>query len=106
MPTFRCDPMCKSGLSMNPSFASGGSVVELVDAGLLHRECEQVFRVKEHESDPGRLGLTFHRHQRDAKGRSEMYKPGIDADHERRLGNEPRHGVDRQLVRQLSSRNR
>ncbi|MGH3370197.1 MAG: DEAD/DEAH box helicase [Nocardioidaceae bacterium] len=51
---------------MNPSFASGGSVSELVDVGLLHRECEQIFRMKEHEGDPGRVGLTFHRHQRDA----------------------------------------
>jgi superfamily II DNA/RNA helicase len=53
-------------LSLNPSFASGGSVVELVDAGLLHPECERIFRVKDHEADPGRVGLTFHRHQRDA----------------------------------------
>jgi ATP-dependent helicase YprA (DUF1998 family) len=53
-------------LSLNPSFASGGSVSELVDDGLLHPECERIFRVKDHEDDAGRLGLTFHRHQRDA----------------------------------------
>ncbi|MEZ5181521.1 MAG: DEAD/DEAH box helicase [Acidimicrobiales bacterium] len=53
-------------LSLNPSFASGGSVTELVDAGLLHRECERIFRVKDHEDDPGRSVLTLHRHQRDA----------------------------------------
>ena len=35
-----------------------------------------------------------------------MHKPGINADHERRPGNEPRHGVDRQMVRQLGASNR
>jgi ATP-dependent helicase YprA (DUF1998 family) len=53
-------------LSLNPNFASGGSVSELVDAGTLHPECEQIFRVKEHANDPGTSGLTFHQHQADA----------------------------------------
>lgn len=53
-------------LSLNPNFASGGSVSELVDAGLLHPECERIFRVKDHEHDAGKVGLTFHHHQRDA----------------------------------------
>lgn len=53
-------------LSLNPNFASGGTVGELVDEGLLHRECEQIFRLKDHENDPGQKGITFHRHQRDA----------------------------------------
>jgi superfamily II DNA/RNA helicase len=53
-------------LSLNPSFATGGSVAELVSSGLLHPECERIFRVKADREDPGRLGLTFHRHQADA----------------------------------------
>lgn len=53
-------------LSLNPNLASGGTVAELVDDGLLDRECEQIFRLKEHDNDPGQKGITFHRHQRDA----------------------------------------
>ena len=53
-------------LSLNPSFATGGTVGELVDEGLLHPECERIFRVKNNASDPGGSALTFHRHQREA----------------------------------------
>ena len=53
-------------LSLNPSFASGGSMVQLVDEGILDEECERIFRVKTHLTDPGAAGLTLHRHQRDA----------------------------------------
>ncbi|MBA3250058.1 MAG: DEAD/DEAH box helicase, partial [Geodermatophilaceae bacterium] len=53
-------------LSLNPSFASGGSVTDLVRDGLLHAECERIFRRKD---DPQALTgppLILHRHQRDA----------------------------------------
>ena len=53
-------------LSLNPSFESGGHVAELVAEGLLHPECERIFRVKQGADDPGNHGLTLHRHQRDA----------------------------------------
>lgn len=53
-------------LSLNPAFASGGTVTELVGAGVLHPECERIFRVKADRDDPGRLPITFHRHQADA----------------------------------------
>ena len=53
-------------LSLNPSFKAGGTVTELVDAGLLHPECERIFRIKEHPADPGRRVITLHRHQSDA----------------------------------------
>jgi ATP-dependent helicase YprA (DUF1998 family) len=53
-------------LSLNPSFATGGTPAELIAAGLLEPGCEQIFRVKEHADDPGRDPITFHRHQRDA----------------------------------------
>jgi len=53
-------------LSLNPSFATGGTTTDLVDAGVLHPECDQIFRSKAHANDAGRKPLTFHRHQSDA----------------------------------------
>lgn len=53
-------------LSLNPSFASGGSVEALISEGLLHGTCADVFRIKRNERDRGERSLTFHRHQRDA----------------------------------------
>ncbi|RKN08189.1 DEAD/DEAH box helicase [Streptomyces radicis] len=55
-------------LSLNPSFAPGGKVTRLVEEGLLHPECEQIFRTgkkKDGSLQEGRL-IAFHRHQRDA----------------------------------------
>jgi hypothetical protein len=51
-------------LSLNPSFASGGTVSELFAAGLLQPECERIFRLKEGSADGPVLRL--HRHQREA----------------------------------------
>ena len=51
-------------LSLNPSFASGGTISELVAMGLLERECERIFRLKERTPDGPVLRL--HRHQRQA----------------------------------------
>ncbi|WP_017557091.1 protein kinase domain-containing protein [Nocardiopsis baichengensis] len=55
-------------LSLNPSFASGGTMGELVDEGLLHPECARVFQAGKGED--GRSGdgsqLSLHRHQREA----------------------------------------
>ncbi|CAG7641698.1 DEAD/DEAH box helicase [Rhodococcus opacus] len=53
-------------LSLNPTFASGGTVGDLVSEGLLHAECERIFRVKRSIEDTGSMGITLHRHQRDA----------------------------------------
>src|SRR5690606_15583324 len=53
-------------LSLNPSFASGGTVAELVDEGVLRPECGLFFRNKKREDDPGEDPLTLHRHQREA----------------------------------------
>jgi ATP-dependent helicase YprA (DUF1998 family) len=54
-------------LSLNPNFAAGGSVDDLVAEGLLHPESAKVFRVKDDPNDTG-LGspIRFHRHQRQA----------------------------------------
>jgi superfamily II DNA/RNA helicase len=53
-------------LSLNPSFAPGGSIPELVASGLLDPECERIFRVKTHREDPGSTPLTLHKHQGEA----------------------------------------
>ncbi len=53
-------------LSLNPMFATGGSITSLVDEGLLHPECDRIFRLKHSVDDPGRGTITLHKHQRDA----------------------------------------
>jgi hypothetical protein len=53
-------------LSLNPSFASGGSVPDLVDKGLLHPECARIFRRKSDRHDLGRDPIVLHLHQREA----------------------------------------
>ena len=40
-------------IQLNPSFVGGGSIGELVEEGLLHPECSQIFRWGK---DNGRLG--------------------------------------------------
>jgi serine/threonine protein kinase/superfamily II DNA/RNA helicase len=55
-------------LSLNPFFASGGSVLELATAGVLHPECARIFQSGKSEDGlvcDGRP-LTLHRHQREA----------------------------------------
>ncbi len=53
-------------LSLNPSFASGGAVPELVEQGLLHAECARIFRRKNDRHDLGRDPIVLHQHQREA----------------------------------------
>jgi ATP-dependent helicase YprA (DUF1998 family) len=53
-------------LSLNPMFASGGSIEQLVAEDLLHPECSTIFRPKLHLDDPGTTPITLHRHQREA----------------------------------------
>lgn len=52
-------------LGLNPSFASGGSIDQLVAEGLLHSDCRSIFRRRENDVDPG-VALRLHQHQRDA----------------------------------------
>jgi ATP-dependent helicase YprA (DUF1998 family) len=51
-------------LQLNPSFAPGGTIADLVGAGLLHPLCTRIFSRKE----PGKMPvpLTLHQHQRRA----------------------------------------
>ncbi len=50
-------------IQLNPSFASGGTVQELVAEGVLHRECSRIF-LKNKKA--GGQTFPFHRHQREA----------------------------------------
>ncbi len=52
-------------IQLNPSFELGEPIAQLVSEGMLHPECERVFRLKENDDDPGRP-LRLHRHQVDA----------------------------------------
>ncbi|MFE1359446.1 protein kinase domain-containing protein [Streptomyces harbinensis] len=55
-------------LSLNPFFADGGQVTDLVRDGLLHPACAEIFQAGKKETSPRPDGrpLTFHRHQRQA----------------------------------------
>ncbi|RRQ27379.1 DEAD/DEAH box helicase [Rhodococcus sp. Eu-32] len=64
--TARGDQWPEPWLSLNPLFATGGSIGELVEQGLLHAECERIFRPKAQPTDIGRRAITLHRHQRKA----------------------------------------
>lgn len=53
-------------LSLNPMFAAGGSIDQLVAEDLLHPECSKIFRPKANVTDVGTSPITLHRHQREA----------------------------------------
>ncbi|MHB0906201.1 DEAD/DEAH box helicase [Streptomyces argenteolus] len=55
-------------LSLNPFFADGGQVTDLVRDGLLHPRCAEIFQAgkKENARRPDGRPLTFHLHQRQA----------------------------------------
>ena len=52
-------------VQLNPSFESGGRIADLVGDGVLHSECERVFRVKKAADGVGNP-ITLHRHQTEA----------------------------------------
>lgn len=52
-------------IQMNPSFASGGAIDDLVNIGALHEGCRQIFRIKSADDLSGKPML-LHRHQYDA----------------------------------------
>lgn len=55
-------------VSLNPFFASGGTVLELAHSGLLHAECARIFQAGKTPggTDCDGRPLTLHRHQREA----------------------------------------
>lgn len=52
-------------IGLNPAFAKGAWIDELVSQGVLHQECSRIFRVKRDAGDAG-SALRLHRHQVDA----------------------------------------
>ncbi|QXV61545.1 protein kinase [Amycolatopsis sp. TNS106] len=55
-------------VSLNPFFASGGTLLELTAEGVLHQECARIFQAGKTEGGTVCDGrpLTLHRHQREA----------------------------------------
>ncbi|MCX8087040.1 MAG: DEAD/DEAH box helicase [Rhodocyclaceae bacterium] len=52
-------------VQLNPSFVSGGSVEQLVEEQLLHKECARIFRAGKTADDFG-VTLRLHKHQEEA----------------------------------------
>ena len=52
-------------IGLNPAFAKGAWIDELVNQGVLDPECSRIFRIKRDAADAG-SGLRLHRHQVDA----------------------------------------
>ena len=61
-------------IGINPAFASGGLVNELVSEGLLHEQCGEVFRVGKSSDKPLGEALKLHFHQREAIERARAGK--------------------------------
>jgi ATP-dependent helicase YprA (DUF1998 family) len=53
-------------VSLNPNFASGGSVADLVTSGVLHPECERIFRIGKSPTSADGQVIDLHQHQREA----------------------------------------
>src|SRR6266700_1260999 len=53
-------------IQLNPLFARGESIDELVAQGMLHRECVRIFRKDKSEYDDRGRPLRLHKHQSDA----------------------------------------
>src|SRR6266446_5365706 len=53
-------------IQLNPLFARGESIDELVAQGVLHRECARIFRKGKSEDDPKGSPLRLHQHQSEA----------------------------------------
>ncbi len=52
-------------IQLNPAFEPGGYIHELVEQGLLHPECLNVFRIQKNEYPPG-IPMRLHYHQTEA----------------------------------------
>ena len=53
-------------IQLNPSFEPGRTVDELVDEGILHEKCREIFRIKKTGLDDFGHPLRLHRHQEEA----------------------------------------
>lgn len=53
-------------LQLNPTFHPGGTIDELVEQGVLHKECSRIFRIDKSDTDHVGKQLLLHEHQREA----------------------------------------
>ena len=53
-------------LQLNPTFRPGGTIDDLVELGILHRECSRIFRIDKSAIDHRGKQLLLHQHQREA----------------------------------------
>ena len=53
-------------VSLNPAFESGGTIPELVQRGLLHPRCAEIFRSGKSVENPDGFEMQLHRHQTEA----------------------------------------
>lgn len=53
-------------IGLNPAFKAGGTVDELVDQGILHERCREIFRLDKSDSDAVGKWMVLHQHQVDA----------------------------------------
>ena len=68
-------------LQLNPTFRPGGTIDDLVEQGILHRECSSIFRIDKSDTDHRGKQLLLHQHQREAilkarEGRSYVLTTG------------------------------
>ena len=68
-------------LQLNPTFRPGGTIDDLVESGVLHRECAGIFRIGKFDTDRRGKQLLLHQHQREAilkaqEGRSYVLTTG------------------------------
>jgi len=53
-------------IQLNPTFKPGKTIDELIDEGLLHPQCSQVFRRSKNEISESGVTLRLHAHQEQA----------------------------------------
>ncbi|QDU56729.1 DEAD/DEAH box helicase [Aeoliella mucimassa] len=63
-------------LQLNPSFASGKRIDQLISEGLLHEDCGRIFRIKRDDNDMGRE-LRLHIHQEQAIRKAAAGEPYV-----------------------------
>ena len=68
-------------LQLNPTFRPGGTIDDLVELGILHRDCSRIFRIGKSDTDHRGKQLLLHKHQREAilkarEGRSYVLTTG------------------------------
>ena len=68
-------------LQLNPTFRPGGTIDDLVEAGILHQDCSRIFRIGKSDTDHRGKQLLLHQHQREAilkarEGRSYVLTTG------------------------------